>query len=44
MTKQQAVALHCHCRLGCETAHPRFASFGPGQAYSIVLSVNTGYE
>lgn len=42
MTKAQRTALDFHCRLACETSHPRFARV-QGR-YSIVLSVNSGYE
>lgn len=36
-------ALANHCRLGVETAHPRFARVDP-LGFSIVLTVNSGYE
>ena len=42
MTKAQLCAIENHCRLGAETAHPRFRSVG--RDFSIVLSVNSGYE
>jgi hypothetical protein len=42
MTFQQAMALKHHCRLGCETAHPRFRVVA--QPYSLILTVNSGYE
>lgn len=35
-------ALKYHCRLACETMHPRFAKKHRG--YSSVLTVNSGYE
>jgi hypothetical protein len=38
------VAITNHCRLAVETMHPRFRSLGPGGAYSVVLTVNSGYE
>ncbi len=46
MTKEQSTALEYHCRLACETAHPRFAKslgllIGSG---SQVLTVNSGWE
>lgn len=41
-TIQQHNAIHFHCRLACETVHPRFVRTYAG--YSIVLSVNSGYE
>jgi hypothetical protein len=42
MTREQRVAIQKHCRLAGETAHPQFAHAKDG--YSIVLSVNSGYE
>ncbi len=42
MNKQQQLALKFHCRLACETIHPRFAYRNVG--HSIVLTVNSGYE
>lgn len=44
MNIHQETALTNHCRLACETAHPRFAYLAPGRVASIVLSVNSGYE
>lgn len=38
----QRVALRHHCRLGIETAHPRFQWME--RELSIVLTVNSGYE
>lgn len=35
-------ALKHHCRLACETIHPRFG-YKRG-THSIVLTVNSGYE
>lgn len=35
-------ALRFHCRLAVETLHPRFAF--QAETYSIILSVNSGYE
>jgi hypothetical protein len=43
MTRNQETALKFHCRLAFETAHPRFCSV-PDPFYSLVLSVNSGYE
>lgn len=41
LARQRAVALAHHCRLGVETAHPRFAfTFG---AHTVVLTVDSGY-
>lgn len=42
MTKQQQMSLAYPCRLAVECVHPRYASLRPG--YSVVLTVNTGYE
>lgn len=39
---RQRTALRHHCRLAGETVHPRFASVE--LAYSVVLTVNSGYE
>lgn len=36
------VALSHHCRLSCETLHPRFAAFDG--VCSSILTVNSGYE
>lgn len=44
MNKHQRTALDYHCRLATETAHPRFARIKPGGSFSIVLTVNSGYE
>jgi hypothetical protein len=38
------VALRHHCRLAIETLHPRFGWLASGGAYSVVLTVNSGYE
>lgn len=43
MNPHQRTALEHHCRLGTETAHPRFSYRNTG-AISIVLTVNSGYE
>lgn len=42
MNHQQKIALKYHCRLACETIHPRFGVVY--KTYSLVLSVNSGYE
>jgi len=42
MNKQQRTALDYHCRLAIECTHPRFMRV-VGR-YSIILSVNSGYE
>jgi len=40
----QRTAIRHPCRLAIETIHPRFRHPGPGLAWSIVLTVNSGYE
>lgn len=44
MNAAQRTALIYHCRLAIETAHPRFARVIRGGLYSVVLTVNSGYE
>jgi hypothetical protein len=44
MNRHQRTALDHHCRLATETIHPRFARLGAGGAYSVILTVNSGYE
>ncbi len=44
MNVAQTVALENHCRLGCETALPEFCHVPKNMAFSLVLSVNSGYE
>jgi hypothetical protein len=44
MTRPQRIALANHCRLATETMHPRFARLVRGGKFSVVLSVNSGYE
>jgi hypothetical protein len=44
VTPHQDIALQHPCRLGCETAHPRFAYLLDNGRRSVVLSVNSGYE
>jgi hypothetical protein len=39
----QRVALAHHCRLACETVHPRFTHRGP-RGWIVRLTVNSGYE
>jgi hypothetical protein len=39
---RQKLALEKHCRLAFETLHPSLFYMTP--VYSIVLSVNSGYE
>lgn len=43
MNAHQKVALKFPCRLGIETTHPRFC-YVVSHAYSIVLTINNGYE
>jgi hypothetical protein len=42
MTQAQTIALENHCRLSCETLHPRFTFAGLG--WTRILTVNSGYE
>lgn len=42
MNHPQKTALRHHCRLACETVHPRFRTLYKG--YSLVLTVNSGHE
>jgi hypothetical protein len=44
MNTHQRAALTYHCRLAVETTHPRFRRFVRGGLYSVVLTVNSGYE
>lgn len=44
MNDRHKTALTYHCRLATETAHPRFGSLVRGGKFSLVLSVNSGYE
>jgi hypothetical protein len=44
VNNQQSMALREHCRLGCETALPRFAYVLREAGVSVVLTVNSGYE
>ena len=43
MNRRQEMALAHFCRLATETVHPRYRWTLPG-GYSLVLTVNTGYE
>lgn len=43
MNHQQEIALTHHCRLAFETATPKFC-YIVGRRYSVVLTVNSGYE
>lgn len=44
MTNAQRTALTYHCRLATETMHPRFARLRPGGLFSVIVTVNSGYE
>lgn len=44
MTESQTTALRHHCRLACETLHPRFRGYRSGGAVGVILTVNSGYE
>lgn len=44
MNRHQKYALEHHCRFGFETGQPEFAYAIKDGRYSVVLSVNSGYE
>ena len=44
MNRSQRTALDYHCRLATETIHPRFVRLVRGASYSVILTVNSGYE
>jgi hypothetical protein len=44
MNKHQRTALDFHCRLATETLHPRFARLTGGSRFSVLVTVNSGYE
>jgi hypothetical protein len=44
LTRPQRIALDHHCRLATETMHPRFARVIFGGRFSVILTVNSGYE
>jgi hypothetical protein len=44
MNQHQRTALDYHCRLATETIHPRFARVRSGGLFSVLLTVNSGYE
>ena len=44
MNDRQKTALDYHCRLATETMHPRFARLIRGGLYSVIVTVNSGYE
>lgn len=44
MNRPQRIALDHHCRLATETMHPRFVRLIRSGTYSVILTVNSGYE
>lgn len=44
MTDWQKIAFDNHCRLACETAHPRFGHRRLESSVTVVITVNSGYE
>jgi len=44
MNERQETAITNHCRFAFETTHPRFATIGGNGAFSVVLTVNSGWE
>jgi hypothetical protein len=44
MNDAQKTALDHHCRLATETMHPRFARWVRNGLFSVVLTINSGYE
>lgn len=44
MNRHQRIALDHYCLLATETIHPRFRRVRPGGLFSVVLTVNAGYE
>jgi hypothetical protein len=44
MNAAQHTALDFHCRLATETMHPRFARTIRGGLFSVIVTVNSGYE
>ena len=44
MSTPAEVALRHHCRLAVETTHPRFKTVDRRGGFSIILTVNSGYE
>lgn len=44
MSKQSEIAIQHHCRLSIETIHPRFGVVDKRGAFSVILTVNSGYE
>lgn len=44
MNDAQKTALDFHCRLASETIHPRFFRLMRGGLFSVIVTVNSGYE
>ncbi len=44
MNKHHETALNFHCRLATETMHPRFARLVRNGSFSVIVTVNSGYE
>jgi hypothetical protein len=44
MNDAHKTALTYHCRLATETMHPRFARVIRGGLFSVIVTVNSGYE
>lgn len=44
MTPEQEKAWKFPCLLAMETSHPRYAHHRPLRRYTLVLTLNTGYE
>jgi hypothetical protein len=44
MSEHHRTALRHHCRLAIETMHPRFSWVDKRLGFSVVLTVNSGYE
>lgn len=44
MNRFQRIALDHPCRLAIETYHPQFRRLIRGGGFSVVLTVNSGYE
>ena len=44
MPRMHREAIDHHCRLAVETMHPRFRTVHAGGLYSVILTVNSGYE
>lgn len=44
MNRYHEIAIRNHCRLAAETARPCFGHLIKNGIFSLVLSVNSGYE